>query len=214
MTLLPLKKLIYFLLIITISSPLLGGSVNHENITIDKYTIDYFCKLTPYGNGTMDIKYPARDSFEIKISSKYNMFKMYNRKPHYQNTVSDIIINTELYIIKPYSSYFTSKADVKISLSYDDFEKISKTSVFEVIYPNIKFDDAWISKISNRGVVKQPYQFLETPKNVVLSSVLSTKGFKSLLENCKDEYNTSKREKELQDIEDNKPINRLKSFFN
>lgn len=209
-----LKKTISFLLVIAITSPLLGGPVNHENITIDKYTIDYFCKLTPYGNGTMDINHPHRDSYKIKISSKYNMFKMYNRKPHYQNTVSDIIINTELYKIKPYSSHFTSKADVEFSLTYSDFEKISKTSEFEVIYPNIKFDDEWMSKISNRGVVKQSYQFLETPNNVVISSVLSTKGFKSLLEKCQDEYNTSKREKELQDIEDNKPINRLKSFFN
>lgn len=208
MKFLPLKKTISFLLIITIASPLLGGSVNHENITIDKYTIDYSCKQTPYN------KDGYKNSFYIKISSKYNMFKMYNRKPHYQNTVSDIIINTELYKIKPYYSSFKSKADVEISLTYNDFEKISKTSAFEVIYPNIKFDDEWISKISNRGVVKQPYQFLETPNNVVLSSVLSTKGFSSLLKDCQDEYNKSKRINELQDIEDNKPINRLKRFFN
>ena len=169
----------------------------YERITLSQYDAREDCGLY-----TKD--------YRITISSKYKMFANYTSFP-YQDYDHPIKIESELYEIIPRIK-FKNKATVELIIDEENFKNLIELDGFTVYYPAALFDRGWIEKVWEKSYPSSTLPFMFY-KNMFFYSNLSTTGLDRFINECAEKTGMLQAE-ERKRIEEEKPINKLKSFFN
>lgn len=209
-----------------------SDNIWRENITINKYMVDYSCKFSGMTTSRGLDFVRTTEEYVIILQSKYNMFVNYNMFPdnnplHYNRDLvipSDynlhthrLLIDTPLHEINPLRVRFNSRAEVSIYLSSLHFDRLMQSDGFFVYYPSIVFDRKWMQDLGRRHLP----QFDSLPfmlySKLVFSSNLSSAGLIKTKEACHAEIEAQRAALEEEQVvferENRKPINRLRNFF-
>lgn len=191
-----------------------------EQIAISGYHVEHSCSYR--GMSRNPTYNSVQEEYIINLQSKYSMFANYN---NYQD---GLIISTALHDVRPSYVKFHSRAGVQIHLDGPDFDKLIQANGFSVYYPSSVFDEKWKRKLADNSAKSNSGSndgddsriFIDVsapiplpPASLLFFSDLSSVGLDQFRKSCHETIAAQKKAFEVQEEENNKPINRLKNFF-
>lgn len=182
------------------------------------YNISSSCSVPIQDNGD----YKCHKYYEIKLQSKYNLFK-YNKDLIAINYAvckttgfcdvysrsNDFEIITDLYYINDVQVYNPNKSDLYLRITEEGLNKILKSHSLKIILPLRLFSKDTLIKEYYRIFGNNGYYDLEKLKPTIILDT-SNISIYSLKNQCKQELNECK----IKADKLNSPLNRVKRFFN
>lgn len=186
----------------------------YDGITLSEYNVYHFC-----GDGRVydeDKIYSFYDhGYVIVLKSKYNMFQNYSIYNNYYDNPNQVKMKSEIYDIKPNHVKFFSRAEVRIYLDSEEFEKLINQKNYMVYYPENLFSESYKDRLARKTPTEPKFDYYGYRQDPTFKtwtgkyyffSRLSTQGLKDIKEDCHRVSDEIKKEK-------NRPLNRLKEFF-
>lgn len=195
-------------------------------VTLKNNTFDIYssCPATPkltfnrFGN---NYYYTCNKTYTIELHSKYHIFENYNGKNEdwrdefeYRGKDEPVVkISTNLYTIIPRVDN-PNKSDLFLHIDEDDLKKILQSKEAKITLPITMFSKKLLDKemIHSFGSNAAFHQYNELEPTILLD--ISNISFNELKSQCDANFKECKIKAKKMEKERNKPLNRLKRFFN